>query len=208
VIVAPKKRVAKRGVARRRRFDSGTLAKKDDGRIEKTWLEESKKASDIARTLAFGGAAAVWALRPTVGLTPNSEAIAADLMWPLLCFAFALGFDALQYLASSSLWGSANWKRQLRLLPLEMREEQVDHSKWRCLHRLKWCWFGLNPRAKEIQPAIEIPGNSINVPSNSFFYAKMIVLIIGYILLAYCLWTNYQGLLQIPAIATAQSPKS
>lgn len=59
------------------------------------------KLSDINRQIAFAGIALIWIFRKTDG---SEISISNELILPSILFAFALGFDILQYIYQSITW--------------------------------------------------------------------------------------------------------
>lgn len=59
------------------------------------------KLSDINRQIAFAGIALIWIFRKIDG---SEISISNELILPSILFAFALGFDILQYIYQSITW--------------------------------------------------------------------------------------------------------
>jgi hypothetical protein len=67
------------------------------------YVKHSAKAGDVARQLAFAGIAVVWIFKKDVNGMPN---VPKELLWPLGAYVLSLGFDLLQYMFASLVWGA------------------------------------------------------------------------------------------------------
>lgn len=104
---------------------------------KQTYYDFSGKASDVARQLAFAGIALVWIFRVEVegGLT-----IPRGLFLPAVLLALTLGFDLLQYISGTAVWGIFQWKEERKLEDVKT-DPDLDTPTY-----LKWphyCFFVL-----------------------------------------------------------------
>jgi hypothetical protein len=67
-----------------------------------SYYYNSGKASDICRTLGFAGLALIWAFRVT---TVKGTIIPNNLRWSGILLVAGLGFDFLQYVVGTVVWG-------------------------------------------------------------------------------------------------------
>lgn len=96
------------------------------------YYEFSGKASDISRHLAFAGIAVIWIFR----LNQKGElTIPNELLLPLILMVVTLGFDILQYISATTVWGIYQWYKERELEDPKI-DPDIDHPSW-----LKWPQF-------------------------------------------------------------------
>ena len=78
------------------------------------YYELSGKASDVARQLAFAGIALIWIFHAR---DSAPIAIPRPLVAPADLFISGLGFDLLQYLCGTLVWGAFHRYQEKRLGP-------------------------------------------------------------------------------------------
>ena len=105
----------------------------------KDYYEFSGKASDITRNLAFAGIALVWILK---GGTATTLRIQHELLIPLALFVLCLGFDLLQYIAATCVWGIFQWYQERKLNDLK-EDPDLTASSWLKLPQITFFIFKL-----------------------------------------------------------------
>lgn len=99
---------------------------------KQTYYEFSGKSSDVARKLAFAGIALIWIFRVEAD---GGLVIPRGLFFPAILLALTLGFDLLQYISATAVWGMFQWKEEGKLKdPKE--DPDLDSPSW-----LKWPQF-------------------------------------------------------------------
>ncbi len=126
------------------------------GDFNKKGDDYTSKASDIIRQLILGGIAVIWLFKSTVN---NTTSLESYLIWPLIGLCLALLFDLLQYVSGGFIWKRFYRKEENKA------KKQIENNK-------------------SISD-IEIVGapRRLNLPIYFFYWAKIIVSIVSYILL-------------------------
>jgi hypothetical protein len=114
------------------------------GKAIKEYLEDyeyfSGKASDINRSLALAGLAAIWLLLKDTDILNKTDALVStrlpkQLFLPFMCLLITLTLDLLHYIAGSAIWGMFHrsiirkWKlkkslmKKLQILNLQAHSE-------------------------------------------------------------------------------------
>lgn len=113
----------------------------------------SAKTSDLVRQLSFAGFAIIWIFR----INDQSDILPDNLVIPTLLLSITLILDLFQYLYKSILWGAfsrlSEKKFQNLDTPVNKEDFEIEAEDW------------------------------FNWPTNFFFYAKILVMLIGYIYL-------------------------
>lgn len=91
-----------------------------------TYYEASAKAGDVARQLAFAGIAVVWLFR--LG-QDSGPAIPQPLILPAILLVLSLGFDLLQYITATIVWGIFQWCED-RKLNDPKDDPDIDSPNW------------------------------------------------------------------------------
>ena len=99
------------------------------------YYEYTKKASEVARSLAFGGIALIWVFKTDVGGIPK---VPDALLLPAALLATSLAFDLLQGVAGSVIWGVFH---RLKERESELGENpEIDAPGWINLPTLFFFW--------------------------------------------------------------------
>jgi hypothetical protein len=89
------------------------------------------KASEVSRTIAFGGIAVVWLFRKgSESSMPSADIIPDDLQWPLVLFVFSLGLDLLHYIFASLVWTLFYRWYEYKIQKGWERDEDIVASRW------------------------------------------------------------------------------
>lgn len=131
------------------------------------YYTHSGSASAVGRQLAFGGLALVWIFKVSVA---GVDRVPPDLLPAATLLAVALGFDLLQYVAASLLWG--------------------------VYHRWKEVQFAKMLKRGETPPADFKAPRWINWPAIACFVLKLLLLVLGYVFLVRALiarWIEASG---------------
>lgn len=140
-----------------------------------TYEARSTRLSEIVRQLNFAGIAVIWLFRSgdKTGGIPYTDA----LLWPLGVFLISAAFDLLQYAYASAAWGifSRQQEKKLnqRLDEMERKGSQEEGKRKRGKVERE------DAEAKVDDEIEEAPG-PINWVSNSFFWGKAILTVLGY----------------------------
>jgi len=125
-----------------------------------TYYEFSRKASDIARQLAFAGIAVVWLFKVQKQDLPR---IPEDLILLVFFLVLVLALDFLQYVFGTFIWGLFQWYQERQL----------------------------NDVMKD--PDLSAP-SYLKTPQMICFVAKLLLLVIAYILLLAYVWRKWIAL--------------
>ncbi len=99
------------------------------------------KASDVNRTLAFGGIAVVWMFRNNQGQFLSGTGIIPDeLEWPLILFIIALGLDLVQYTLASIIWTIFYHRHEKKVHEGKEADGVILASRWnmRTINLIFW----------------------------------------------------------------------
>ena len=118
--------------------------------------EYTGKASDITRHLIFAGIAIIWIFKKDVD---GKTTIDAFLIYPLLLLSFAIICDLLQYVVGGLVWQKF-FKINEKIAKKEHKEDTT----------------------KPIDPDISTK-RELNSGIYFFYYAKIVLLILAYILI-------------------------
>jgi len=122
--------------------------------VRQAYYDSSAKASDIIRNLNFAGIAVVWIIKK--GKDNGDVSFSPFLYWPLIIFVISLLFDSLQYIYKSLVFSFYARHKEKEFFDLKRPnpdEEDIPLPRW------------------------------FNWPSLFFFWGKISVNQIGYILL-------------------------
>jgi len=87
----------------------------------------TKKTSDIVRYLALAGIGIIWIFRIESG---DDISIPRTLLLPTILLVFGLGFDLLQYVAGSIIWGSYGRIKEKSGIGVEEEFEAPRQINW------------------------------------------------------------------------------
>lgn len=89
------------------------------------YYEYSKKASEVARSLAFAGIALIWVFKTDANGIPK---VPDDLLLPTALLAASLAFDLLQGVAGSVIWGPFHRLKEREREPGD--DPEIDAPAW------------------------------------------------------------------------------
>jgi hypothetical protein len=94
--------------------------------VREKYEDESGKASDLVRQLAFAGIAVIWVFSGS-SLVAGRLHVPSDLIWPGILLVSALTLDFLQYATGASIWGGYG-----RILEKHdvADDEEIDYPAW------------------------------------------------------------------------------
>lgn len=90
---------------------------------QKTYYTYTEKASETCRSAAYAGVAIAWVFKLNDALKLPPELIA-----PVCLFAAGLGFDLLQYVVGSVIWGAFHWHHESKLVNIQ-DDPELCHSR-------------------------------------------------------------------------------
>ena len=143
-------------------------------RLENTRAEYyfySGKVSDIVRQLGLAGIAVIWLFKIE---TSNRQRIPDGLILPGILLLLGLATDLLQYAAGTIIWNRFNRKKEVEL---ENKREMLQKE------------------GKEYDPEMEdfTAPESINDVTIAFFWTKVALIILAYMIITFYLVTHMFG---------------
>ncbi len=104
------------------------------GEAKSAYYELSKSASSVARQLGFAGIAIIWLF---CNHKDGAINIPSALIYPTIFIVISLGFDLMQYVIGSLIWGSFNRINEKKDLN---DESNVEASKYLNYPSLFFYW--------------------------------------------------------------------
>lgn len=140
-----------------------------------TYERRTTRLSEIVRQLNFAGIAVIWLFRSgdKTGGIPYTDA----LLWPLGLFIISAGFDLLQFAYASAAWGifSRQQEKKLNQRLVEMERKRGNEERNRRRGNVE-----TKTADDEVDDEIDEAPGPINWISNSFFWGKAILTVVGY----------------------------
>lgn len=125
----------------------------------KDYYQLSATASDVARQLAFAGIALIWIFK--TGEINKDLTIPGPLIYAAFYFALALAADLSHYIIAAAIWGIFHRIKEKELMKQGLNTETADFT-----HSSKLNW-----------------------PTNLLFWSKVLLVIIGYGVLGFYIWS-------------------
>jgi hypothetical protein len=140
-----------------------------------TYESRSTRVSEIVRQLNLAGIAVIWLFRngDKTGGIPYNDA----LLWPLGFFIISAGFDLLQFAYASAAWGIFSRQQEKKL---NQRIDEKERKRGNEERRRKRGSVEAKDADVEDDDEIDEAPGAINWVSNSFFWGKAILTVVGY----------------------------